>query len=115
MPLKVEYKPEYATMLIEHLKTGSFPSFSGVIYVSEGTLWMWVRSYPDFVAAKVTQIKKKTTSVYTGVLGADRVIKYYKRGKHASKVSSKTQQLPIGTGAQSLPGSHQGHDQCTAI
>lgn len=48
-----EYKPEYCSMLIEHMVSGlSFDSFAGVIMTSKESLYNWCDKYDDFVYAK---------------------------------------------------------------
>ena len=48
-----KYKPEYCTMLIEHMSSGlSFESFGANVDVCEDTLYEWAKVYPEFSEAK---------------------------------------------------------------
>lgn len=48
-----KYKPEYCSMLVEHMKTGlSFESFAAVIAVNQDTLHEWAKVHSAFSEAK---------------------------------------------------------------
>lgn len=53
------YLPEYCDMLIEHMSKGfSFESFSGLIDVSNKTLYNWLDNQPKFLHAKEVAFEK---------------------------------------------------------
>ena len=48
-----KYKPEYCKQIIKHFEEGySVESFAGVLGVDRGTIYNWLRDYPEFRAAK---------------------------------------------------------------
>lgn len=48
-----KYKPEYCSLLIEHMAQGySFESFAAVIKVNRDSLYEWEKVYSDFSDAK---------------------------------------------------------------
>ena len=54
-----KYKPEYCSMLIEHMSEGySFESFGGTIDVSERILYEWEKKYPEFLHSKNIGVQK---------------------------------------------------------
>lgn len=47
------YKPEYCSMLVEHMKSGlSFESFAGVVDVGRNTIYEWAKEHQEFQDAK---------------------------------------------------------------